>query len=126
MKVRATQTVQLTVAPEEFEVKFAWNKKRGVEGNHWFTPSGICKMYIGGLHHNRVGKVQPKVYKELYRQAKANKTELFTWGSTYYCLSNDDSIDEVYNMPSILYQARAEWEERKYVEYWVEDNRVLN
>jgi hypothetical protein len=127
MKVTAIQkqTVDLTVDYEEFEVSFTWTRKRGITKSYWFTPSGKCKLWIGGLGNQRVGKVQPKVYKELVRQAKAGKTELFIWGSTYYCLSGGDGIDECSNLNNIMYSAREEWEQRKYVENWVEDNRVM-
>ncbi len=125
MKVKTTTIVYLEVHPEEFDITFSWDRKRGVENDHWFTPSGKCKMWIGGLHTQLIGKVKPKVYKELVRQLKANKTELFTWGTTFYCVSGEDSITEIRNMETILLQARAEWEERKYVEEWVEDQREL-
>lgn len=121
MEVITQKKLQLTVHPEEFDISFAWNRKRGVEKDYWFTPTGKCKIWIGGLHTNTVGKVQPEIYKELVKQLKKNKTELFTWGSQYFTVSGDDEISEIYNMSTILYQATNEWNKRKYVEYWVEE-----
>lgn len=126
IEVKTTNKLYLSVHSEEFDISFAWTRKRGVENDHWFTASGKCKIACSGLHVETVGKVNPILYKKLVKQLKENNTELFKWGSSYYCVINGDSIAVVRNMGTILYQANKEWEERKYIEYWVEDNGVLN
>ena len=125
MKVTAKKTVHLEVHPEEFDISFAWNKKAGVDKDYWFTPTGKCKIWCMALNTETLGVVTPTVYKKLVKQLKANNTELFIWGSTYYCVMNNDSIAEVRNMATILYQAKKEWEDRKYQEFWVEDQREM-
>ena len=125
MEVIVKQRLVLEPHTEEFEYSFSWNRKRGVEKDYWFTPSGKCKIWIGALHSERIGKVEPEEYKQLVSDLKKNKCDAFRWGSDYYTVSGDDSITEIRNMNTILYQARDEWDKRKYIEFWVEDNREL-
>jgi len=126
MKITTTtKTLDLTPDSTEFEYQFAWNKKRGVDKDYWFTPTGKCKIWIGGLHTNDVGKIDPEICKQLGKQLKKNKVDTFKWGSDYYTIGTD-SILEILNMNQIMYKIQTEWDKRKYPEMWVEDNRPLN
>ena len=123
MKVITKREFNLEIEGEEFEILFAWNKKRGVDKDYWFTPTGKCKVYIGALSTIFVGHVTEAKYSELVKLLKKNKIEYFKDGRDFFTTTSVYSISEIVNMTSILYQARKEWEDRKYIEYWVEDNR---
>jgi hypothetical protein len=112
MEVITKKRLVLVPHTEEFEYSFAWNKKRGVVKDFWFTTSGKCKIWVGALHNEVVGSVEPEEYKELVKQLKKNKCVTFIWGSDYYTVSGDNDISEVRNMGAILYQARNEWTAR--------------
>ena len=86
MEVITTQKLQLEPHKEEFEILFAWNKKRGVDNNHWFTPTGKCKIWIGGLSTQMIGHVSKDVYKTLIKKMKAAKTDVLAWGITIFIL----------------------------------------
>jgi hypothetical protein len=126
MKITTKRKIDLKPYTEQFEILFSWNKKNGVPNNkyYWFTPSGKCKIYIGALSIIFVGDVTEAQTKKLRGLLKKNKTEVFTDGRDYFTTTGSNSISEIVNMSSILYQARNEWEERKYIEDWVEDDRV--
>ena len=124
LEVLTTQKLSLNVYQAPFEIGFAWNRKRGVEKDFWFTPSGKCKFYIGAFHINLVGKVEKAVYSDLVKRLKLSKTNLLNSGSNFYTVTNDDSVSQINNMASLLYSATKEWDERKYVKSCVEDDRV--
>ena len=123
MEVIAKTRLEVTPHTEEFEYQFAWKRKRGVDKDYWFTPTGKCKIYLGALYINKVGTIEETEWKELVKQLKKNKCDTFIWGSTFYTTTSDNTISEVGKMGYILGQARDEWEERKYIEFWVEDDR---
>lgn len=125
MTVTTTQELELSVLKLDYILSFAWSKKRGVDKDFWFTPTGTCKVWIGALNTGLIGKVSTEVYDELIAQLKANKTEVFVWGSEYYTTTGKSNISRIFNMNSILYASGKEWEDRKYIEGWVVDNRSL-
>jgi hypothetical protein len=124
MEVVATTKLNLEVASQPFEILFSWNKKRGVSNDkdYWFTPSGICKIYIGALHTVPVGDITNEKYKEMCQVLKKNKTEVFTdERGNYFTLTGGscgEAVAEVRNIESILYQAQREWEARAAFEDW--------
>ncbi len=113
MKVTASTIIDLKVQIEEFEIQFAWNQKRGIDEDYWFTPSGKCKIWIGGLKTVRIGKIKSNIHNDLIAQMKKNKTEILSDGSKFYTTTGGNAISEIQNAYIILSQARKEWEQRK-------------
>ena len=124
MRVTTTQELDLTPLKTEFELSFAWTKKRGSNNDFWFTPSGKCKIWFGCISTSIVGNVSSEVYHELITQLKANKTDVFVWGNDYYTTTGNN-ISRLHNMGVLLRSILVEWEGRKYIEFWVEDDRSL-
>lgn len=116
MKVVLTETLDLEVHKTPYEVRFAFNRKRGVTGDHWFTPSGKCKIWIGGCHTQHLGKLTQKDYDTLMEKMK--KSDILTDGYDYYTTGNVEIL-KLGNMRTILYQINEEWEARKYE--WIDD-----
>jgi hypothetical protein len=122
MEVTTTNKLDLEVLDVPFHLNFAWNKKRGVDGDSWFTPMGNCKVHIGALHNNHVGNITHAEYLTFVKMMRTQKCEVLTNGSAYYTLG-DDSIQSLDDFSRKLYIINKEWDKRKYIEGWVEDNR---
>jgi len=120
MKVVATQELNLELNKTEYKLQFSFRKKNGVDGDFWFTPSGLCKLWIGCLYTQPVGKIDKEVYENLIKELKENKTEFFKDGSNYYTTFGENAIAEVSNANQLLYKIEREWDARKVGEMWVD------
>ena len=125
MKVQLTQKLDVDIVQYDFEISFAWKLKSGVSKDFWFTPTGKCKIFIGALHTNHLGQLAKGQYNKLMAMLKKGKCDILTDGRNYYT-TGDNNLIELNNASQILYSANLEWDARKYVEYWVEDDRTLN
>jgi len=116
MKVIAVRkrAIDLKLVKEEFSINFTFQRKRGINTayDHWFTATGKCKIWRGGLNLQRIGDVGAETSKELITQLKNNNTEIFQDGNRYYTTTGESDISEIENMHPILNQAREEWEVR--------------
>ena len=117
MKIVLIETLDLEVVKLPFPVSFAWTKKRGVNANHWFTPTGTCKMYIGHFHNIQLGEMTKEIYDSIMDEMKKAKCDILTDGRDYYTTGNQN-ITKINNMSSILYSAILEWNQRKISEGW--------
>lgn len=125
MEVVASKTLQLTPHKLEFDYQFAWNKKNGVVKDFWFTPTGKCKIWCGAIGYNHIGEVSGDVFQKLENQLKKNKCDCFSWGTDLYTITGGNGISKLMNMSNVLKYAQEEWDARKYIEFWVEDDREL-
>ena len=124
MKITTTNKLDLEVLNVPYELRLSWNKKQDVSSDkdHWFTPSGICKVHIGALYNNHLGDITKAETKTLHKLMAKEKCPILTDGRGYYT-TGDDTIMVLDNFSTILYQINKEWEVRKEIEGWVEDNR---
>lgn len=125
MKVQLTEEYNLKIKELPFELRFEFSRKRGVDKNYWFTPSGKCKIWVGGCSLNHLGQLGKGQYDKLIAMMNENKNDILTDDRDYYTIGSDNII-RIDNMAQILYLAMDEWDERKYVCNWVEDDRPLN
>jgi hypothetical protein len=125
MKITTKNKLDIEILDVPYNLTFAWDKKRGVasDKDHWFTPSGICKVYIGALYNNHLGDISEAEYKTLKKLMTKEKSDVLTDGRRYYT-TGDNNIMTLDNFSTILYQINNEWEGRKYIEGWVQDDRV--
>jgi hypothetical protein len=117
MRVTLTETLDLKIVKLPFEALFVWNKKRGVTDKHWFTPSGVCKIYIGSLHSIPMGNLSSDDYAELMKEMKKAKCSILTDGRDYFTTGNQNIL-QINNMSNILYSAIKGWNAAKYANGW--------
>jgi hypothetical protein len=110
MQVTTRNNLDLNVLELPYHVRFAWNKKRGVRADHWFTPSGKCKVYIGALSNEHVGFISKEEYDTL--MVAMSKCDILTDARDYYTTGNE-SIMILHNMQRILHEMNEEYEARK-------------
>lgn len=79
---------------------------------HWFTPSGKCKVWVGGCNINHLGKLGTGQYDKLMAIMKKAKNDVLTDGRDFFTTGNDNII-KIDNLQRILALAMEEWEERK-------------
>jgi hypothetical protein len=115
--VTLTDKLNLTVHKTNYPYKFAWDKKRGVTDDFWFTPSGYCRIPISCLHNNHVGFISDEMYESLKSELKREKCDFLTDGSNFYTIG-DKSIMRIDNASTILYKANQEWLARYVMEGW--------
>lgn len=124
MKVVLTETLDLLVYTLPFELWFKFKPKRGIKNIHWFTPKGKCNVWVGGCNNDQLGKLEGEDYANLILKMSRAKTDLLTDGRYFYT-TGDKNIIRINNMDEILEQIDVEWEGRKYIEFWVEDDREI-
>ena len=114
MKVSVTNSFILEPHVEKFKIKYAWTRKKGVNKNWWFTPSGTLKIWWVGLNTEVIGRVTPQVYKELLSQLVSNKAEMFYCLSEnkYITLVGNNKLTMMDNINNILFNAKKEAELR--------------
>ena len=111
MKVTLTEKLDVAVSEQPFEVWFKFNKKRGVDSDYWFTPTGKCNIYIGACNLDHKGKLGEGQYDKLMAQMKKAKCDVLTDGINYYT-TGDNNLIQINNMYRILKNANEEWEIR--------------
>ena len=119
MNVVLTETLKLMMVNLPFTFFFSsGNKNQGNQGyNHWFTPSGICRIYFGGCHVQHRGRYNQDDEKKMVNAMKKYKCDILTDGRDYYTIAND-CIGMISNMDTIIRQATEEWEALKDRELW--------
>lgn len=123
MEVVVTEKLNLSIVNLPFEFYFSSGNKNRADSdyNHWFTPSGKCRIYFGGCHIQEVGRYNLADYDKLVKAMKKYKCDILTDGACYYTVAGD-RIGKILNMSSIIYQANAEWQalsfddKKEYVE----------
>ena len=76
MEITLTETLNLEVYKLPFEVSFAWKKKRGIDKNWWFTPTGKGKIWIGSVHMEHLGEYSAKDYFRIIKEMKKYKSDI--------------------------------------------------
>lgn len=111
--MQVTLTEQLDVKPIkiEFEVWMKFDRKKGVEKDYWFTPSGKCYLWVGGLYLNHLGELGKGQYDRLMEMMKDAKCDVLTDGTTYYTTGSNNLI-RLDNVHSILHEAKKEYQAR--------------
>jgi hypothetical protein len=123
MKITLTTNLDLTIFESPYPIIFAWNKKRGINDNTWFTPQGTCKIFIGGLRNINCGTLNKKDYDYFVSEMKKNKCDILTDGRDYYTIAgstNNYPIVQITNMGELFMSANKEFEQRKesFLEYY--------
>jgi len=119
MKVVLTETLNLEVVNLPFEFYFAstYKNKADHDYNHWFTPTGKCRIYFGGCHIQELGNYNEKDEARMVQAMMSNKCDILTDGRDYYTRCTG-FVGKILNMSTIIYQANAEWQARKTDEGW--------
>ena len=111
MKVTLTENLDVEPIDIEFEIWFEFSRKKSAVHNHWFTPTGKCKVWVGGCHMQHLGNLGEGQYDKLMKAMKKAKCDVLTDGRDYYTTGNDNLI-KITNMETILYQANEEYNAR--------------
>jgi hypothetical protein len=111
MEVTLTEQLDVKVIDVPFEMWMEFSRKSGVTKDYWFTPSGKCKIWVGGLHLQHLGKLGEGQYDQLMAEMKNAKCDVLSTGNNYYTTGNNNLI-KINNMGTILDQATKEWKER--------------
>jgi len=121
MNVTAIQktTLDLDVYKTPFKLTFSWNKKRGVNEDYWFTPSGDCKIWTCSVGNNHIGHITKAEYDSLLKRMRKAKTDILTDGRDFYSIG-DVTIMELRSVSNTIDKAMKEWELRKDIESWEE------
>jgi len=112
MKITLTEKHDIKIEELPFELRFEFSRKRGVDKDYWFTPSGKCKVWVGGCHLNHLGKLGTGQYDKLMAMMKKAKCDVLTDGRDFFT-TGDNNIIRIDNLRYILGQAMDEWEQRK-------------
>jgi hypothetical protein len=117
MEVTVRESFDLKPVELPFEVWMKFNRKSNVKHDYWFTPTGKCNFWVGGLHLNHLGNISKEQYNELMSMMKKTKCDLLTDG-TYIYTTSDVVLIRINNGMEVLNQAKDEFEERKIGEGW--------
>ena len=119
MQITLTETLDLEVVNLPFEFYFhqGYKNKADRDYNHWFTPTGKCKIYFGGCHIQDRGKYTEEDETKMVDAMVNNRCDILTDGRDYYTRCSG-FIGKIMNMSTIIYQAHAEWQARKGSEGW--------
>ena len=118
LTARTSTKLELTILKLPFQLYFAWNKKRGVVKDFWFTPTGNGKIYFGNFHMERIGQISPIKYKAIISLMKKERCDILTDGYRFYTTTGENWISEINGMSSDLELMKDEYQSRKDWECW--------
>lgn len=111
MEVILTEKLNLKIHKLPYEVTFSFNSKKDSRYNHWFTPTGKCRISVHGCHTEQLGNLTNEDYDSLMSQMKASKCDILTDGRYFYTTGNN-FILKITNMYLILSDMNNEWNTR--------------
>ena len=112
MKVKTYHITTLKAINLPFSLTITWNKKRNVNNEFWFTPSGQGKIWIGDISMISLGSTSDKDDKEIIKLMKKYKTDILTDGRAYYTRGMS-GLAEIQNGWYLVNQMSKYWNDRK-------------
>ena len=121
---RTSTRLELKLLKLPFQLYFSWTRKRGVDKDFWFTPTGNGKLYSGNFNTERIGKIPPKKYEAIISMMKKGRCDILTDGYRYYTTTGDNWISQIHGLSSDLALMKEEYQARKDWEGWEDIKKV--